>query len=105
MDNNTTQGHPEGCKCGVCHGNAMLGCACGRRHWVRILIKVVIIVFVFWAGVQFGELKGMLRGEYYRYGMIGSHGGWGQWGGPTMMQGGVPGTAPKPSTGTTTWKQ
>ena len=65
------------CGCGSCgesgHG-AMCGGLWGHQHWGHMLIKVAIILFVFGAGVEFGELKAMLHsGEY------------GQ--GPSMMRG------------------
>ena len=59
-------------KCGHCfmHGH-------GRRHWGHILVKVLVAVFIFWCGVQFGELKSVLHGGYgygYNgYGMMGSY--------------------------------
>lgn len=75
---------------------------CGHRHWGHVLIRIVIAIFIFWAGVQFGELRGMLRSEYYGHGMGGSYGS--QWGKPFMMQKNESGITPQPLTGTTTQK-
>jgi len=47
--------HGEGCECG-CHGGACGG-MWGHHHWGHMLIKLFIVLFIFWAGVQFGELK------------------------------------------------
>lgn len=67
MENKEMQGHSECKYCGACaHGN-----------WKHIIIKILVALFIFWAGVQFGELKGMIRAGYsnsgYGYGMMG---GW-----------------------------
>ncbi|OYV63817.1 MAG: hypothetical protein B7X03_00050 [Parcubacteria group bacterium 21-58-10] len=59
----------EGCgHCGHCWH--------GRHHWAHIAIKILVAIFIFWCGVQFGELRGMLHGSYgngyggYGYGMM-----------------------------------
>ena len=88
MDTKDMQGH-EGC--GDCH-HGMAGAMCGKGHWGHIVIKILVALFIFWAGVQFGELRGMIRAEYgggYGYGMMGSYDGWGQggYGFPGMMGG------------------
>ncbi|MFH1178628.1 MAG: hypothetical protein V1711_02830 [bacterium] len=58
-----------GCaKCGI-HG------MCGQHHWMHLIIKIVIAIFIFWCGVQFGELKGILHGGGYSdFRMVGFHG-------------------------------
>lgn len=74
--------------CSMCHGWGMHGGKC-RHHFGHILVKFVIAVFIFWCGVQFGELKGILHGGYDNYRMMGSN-GWGTqgyYGGPAMMYG------------------
>ena len=45
----------EGCECG-CHGG-VCGGMWGHHHWGHMIIKLFIVLFIFWAGVQFGELK------------------------------------------------
>ena len=65
------------------------GCACpmcwGSHHWGHVLAKVLIVLFVFWCGVQFGELRGLLRSSFERGGyapmMYGQYGE----GAPNMM--------------------
>ncbi len=45
----------------------------GHHHWGHMLIKLIIVLFIFWAGVQFGELKFMIQNSYY--GGMGGFGG------------------------------
>ncbi len=66
MDNKDNQsGHPEGCKCFACHCGR---CGCGHWgggfSWLRILLAVIILVFVFGVGFKLGELKS----SFERYG-------------------------------------
>ena len=46
--------HGEECECG-CH-KGMCGMR-GHHHWGHIIVKLFIVLFIFWAGMQFGELK------------------------------------------------
>ena len=90
MDNKDMKEHSG---CGDCgswsHGTGMG--MCGHTHWAHIVIKIFVAIFIFWAGVQFGELKGMIRAEYSGsgygngYGMMGSYDG--RYFGPGMMGG------------------
>jgi hypothetical protein len=66
-----THGHNE--HCGKCHG--AWGDMGGTGHWGHIAIKVLVALFIFWCGVQFGELKGIMHGGYSPYG--GGYGGYG----------------------------
>ncbi|HEY5383364.1 MAG TPA: hypothetical protein VIJ88_02310, partial [Candidatus Paceibacterota bacterium] len=59
----------EGCMCGMW----------GHHHWGHMVIKLFIVLFIFWAGVQFGELKatvdnyengGMMSGGFGGHGNI-----------------------------------
>ena len=100
------EGHPEGCRCGMCQGRAFMGGMHGQHRWGHILIKIILAIFIFWCGVQFGELKSML-GHGYAYpneGMMGWYGqqSQGAYSGPTMMYGGVYGASAQPVTATTT---
>ena len=63
----------EGCEC-KCHGNNMNMCggmSCGRwgggaHHLLRWVIGILIIVFVFCAGLKLGMMVGYLNdGGYY----------------------------------------
>ena len=66
------------CQCctagGGCGGWSMWG---GRRHWGYIVLKILVALFVFWAGMKFGELKALVRAQYPGYG--------GGYGWPSMM--------------------
>ena len=80
MDENQMEGHSGGCNCSKCccghgkfGGNDMHG-MCGRRHWMHLLIKILIAVFIFWCGVKFGELQGMIRADHYNYGNYSGYG-------------------------------
>ena len=76
MDKEMKEGQECG-HCGMCgHGR---GGMCGH-HLMHVIVKILVAVFIFWCGVQFGELRGMLHGNYsdgYGYGMMG---GWSQQG-------------------------
>ncbi len=62
----------------------------GRGHWGHILIKVLVAVFIFWCGVQFGELKALFHGGYSGYGMMGTYSATGR--GQNYLYGGTPGS-------------
>ena len=49
------------CKCwGHCHG--MHGCCHGGKyHLVRMILKMIIVILIFWAGFQIGQMTGYLR--------------------------------------------
>jgi len=59
--------------CPMCEKGGM----CGQHHWMHVIIRIAVAILIFWAGVQFGELKSIIRAEYsnYGYGMMGSYGG------------------------------
>ena len=79
MDTREGQGHSGGSNWSKC-GHDMCGGMCGRHHWKHVLIKILVALFIFWAGVQFGELKGILHGGYASYGNYSGYGmmGWGR---------------------------
>lgn len=52
------------CSIGSCDG---CGCGCGHKA-VRIIVKIALIVIIFWAGVQFGKNKAMYG--YQKYGRM-----------------------------------
>jgi hypothetical protein len=72
MENKDTQGHSN--TCAMC-GYGMGGMRMGGGHWGHIIFKILVALFIFWCGVQFGEVKGMLRAGY-GYGMMSPSGGW-----------------------------
>ena len=93
--------------CPACDKNALWGGMCRQHHWMHVIIKILVAIFIFWCGVQFGELKSAIRAAYldsgYGYGMMSAYGGRGQvYGGPAMMGGWTYTTA---SEATTTQKK
>lgn len=104
MDTKETQEGFESCskRC-PCHG--MGGGMYGHHHLGHVVLRILVALFIFWCGVQFGELKGMLTRGYSNYGMMGAYGEGGQWyrGGPSMMYGSTYGTVPQ-TTATTSRK-
>lgn len=67
--------HPEGCRCGMCQGKmcGMGGCGMcsGGKchpmfHVLRWVLGIIILIFVFSAGIMIGELKGALEATYGR---------------------------------------
>ena|ERR1700722_17589002 len=82
------------------HGMCM-GCGTGGHHWSHMLIRVLILLFVFWAGIEFGELRALVRMDSSMMG------GWGtvqQVHRMDMMGGGygaVPDTTTSPATAPT----
>lgn len=91
------------CRTCQCHGTG--GGMCGHHHAGHIIIQILVALFIFWCGVQFGELKGMFNRGYANYGMMGSYGAGGPWyrGGPAMMYGDAYGSASQ-TTATTSLK-
>jgi hypothetical protein len=84
MEKNSSKEHGDGCMCGMCQGGGygMMG----GKHWMYIVIRIFIVMFIFWAGVQFGELKAYVENSMYNntYGSMMNG-----WGGPhTMMYSG-----------------
>jgi hypothetical protein len=70
--------HCDSCgHCGsCCHGHGQWGHR-GPLHW---LIKIIVLIIVFWMGVQYGELSGFAR---FGGGMMGGYYDGGP--GPVMM--------------------
>jgi hypothetical protein len=33
----------------------------GHRHWRHVIIRILVALFIFWCGVQFGELKAIIQ--------------------------------------------
>ena len=100
------------CECSVCQKGWMGGGMCGQHHWMHVIIKILVAIFIVWCGVQFGELKSAIRAEYsnYGYGMMRSSSGeraQTYFVGPRMMQNWAYTTAtpaPTPAPTTTTKK-
>ncbi len=70
MDNNNKegmQGNHDGGRCMMCSMHGGMCGGCGKHHFLRIVLKLIVLALVFWAGVKIGELKG-----YYEAGYFGS---------------------------------
>lgn len=79
MENNETQEHSGDCKCKcpMCcghHDHGMCRGMHGPHFWIRVIVKILVAIFIFWCGVQFGELRGMLHGGYPNYRMMSPYG-------------------------------
>jgi hypothetical protein len=94
----------KNCACGgSCGGNCgggcgmqMHGCHSGKYHLMKMILKIVIIILIFWCGFKLGEMTGFVRAEYGRGTMM-DGGGFG------MMRGGYSGNGMmNPGTGTAT---
>lgn len=97
----------EDCNCGHCHGGM-------KSQWrmmkaVRTLTAVIVIIFVFWCGFEFGMIRASV-GHDFGYGMMRDGGsiqvGYGMMhSGVTNVPGAIPSTevnaAPAGSGGTT----
>jgi hypothetical protein len=57
-----------GCGHGGCCGGMghMHGCHGGRHHLLRIILKIFIVIIIFWCGFNLGEMVGSIRAEYGR---------------------------------------
>jgi hypothetical protein len=52
------------------------GKRCHKHMAVRALTAVIVAIFIFWCGFQFGEIRASLGGNY-SYGARMMQGGWG----------------------------
>ena len=57
------KGDMESGGCPMCEKH-QCGGMCRQHHWMHVIIKVLVAIFIFWCGFQFGELKGLLHGGY-----------------------------------------
>lgn len=58
-------------ECGCAEGKCMCGGAMGhmhgchsRHHLVKVILKLVIIIIIFWCGYQLGMMTGYIKAEY-----------------------------------------
>ncbi len=51
------------CCCGMHGGHGFYG---GKHHLVKIILKLFIIIIIFWCGFRLGEITGSIRGAYGR---------------------------------------
>ncbi len=90
MENEQDRGAKKcGCGCSGCgEGGCWYGAGwCGHGNWKHALMKIVVAIFIFWCGVQFGALRSYWHGGYGMmngYGTGGSYYGQSSYG-PGMM--------------------
>ncbi len=53
------------CGCGNmpqmgCHGHH----CCGKHHLVKMILKILIVVLIFWCGFNLGKIVGTIKGQY-----------------------------------------
>ena len=86
MENNTCEGGKcNGGECGSCNHGCMMGhgcCGWNKRHMIKKIIMIVLLIVVFCFGIQVGELKSAMR---YDRGVRMM--GWGYDGGTGYMSG------------------
>ncbi len=74
----------------MCDGKGMMHGMCHHRG-ARVLGAIIVTLFIFWCGLQFGEMRASFGGErgYYGqgYGMMQGNGYNGYGYGPGMMRG------------------
>jgi hypothetical protein len=82
------------CGCSVCQNGGSCGgmqpmcgghgCCHGKHHLVKMILKIFIVIIIFWCGFQLGQESGfikatygreMMRGGNYQYGIT-QNGGW-----------------------------
>lgn len=68
MDKKQGENMCEGCGCnhGGCCGSHMHGCHGGKHHLVKIILKLFIVIIIFWCGFKLGVMAGLLREGYGR---------------------------------------
>jgi hypothetical protein len=73
-EENVCKGCLQGkCCCGMHGMHGMHGCCGGGHHLVKIILKILIIIIIFWSGFRLGEVTGSIRGEYGRGMMNGNN--------------------------------
>lgn len=66
MEENNKQ-HSHTNTCDMCGRNGNMCYGCNRFHILRWILGIIIITWIFSAGVKFGELKAALGGDRYEY--------------------------------------
>jgi hypothetical protein len=50
------------CECGM-HSMGGHGCHGGKCHLVKIILKIFIVILIFWCGFKLGDMTGSIRSE------------------------------------------
>jgi len=56
----------SGCCGGMGCMHGMHGCCGRKRHLLKIILKIVIVIIIFSCGFKLGEMTGIIRAEYGR---------------------------------------
>ncbi len=104
---NECEGCKGACQSGSCFGSKFMcghGCHGGKRHLVRMILKLIIVIIIFWCGFKLGEISGSIRAEYGHktfergdFGMM-RGGNYGYFQNPSDVNGGVETPAPVTTT-------
>ena len=52
------------CECGMHSAGSMMdchGCHGGKHHLIKIILKLVILIIIFWCGFKLGEITGYIK--------------------------------------------
>ena len=79
------QGQCGSCCGGMCSSMMGHGCHGGKRYLIQVILKIIILILVFWCGVKIGEMTGFIKASYgqkieqngFGSGMM--RGGWGNY--------------------------
>ena len=50
--------------CGGMHGMGGCGCHGGKSHLMKVILKIVIMILIFWCGFKLGVMTGSLQAFY-----------------------------------------
>ena len=61
----------EDCAKGVCQGGSCCGmhsmwghgCHGGKHHLVKMILKIIIVILIFWCGFRLGETTGFIKAQ------------------------------------------
>lgn len=53
----------HGGNCGGMQSMSMCGCHGGRRHLMKMILKIVIVILIFWCGFKLGQMTGFIQAE------------------------------------------
>jgi uncharacterized membrane protein len=52
------------CECGMHGPMGGHGCHGGKCHLIKMILKIFIIILIFWCGFKLGDITGSIKGEY-----------------------------------------
>lgn len=73
MENTNMDKKCDDCAKGVCQGGACCGmsrmgmcghgCHGGKHHLVKMILKIIIVILIFWCGFKLGEMTGFIKAQ------------------------------------------